>query len=62
MKNLIGELERIRVRVTQIYMKLGNPKDCRGDMVLRDDIDRLKRRGTKRLTIVDKLKEKAELP
>lgn len=42
MKTEIEELEEIRVRLTQIYMKLGNPKDCAGDMVVRDDIERFK--------------------
>jgi hypothetical protein len=39
---LIEELNNIRVRVTEIYMELGNPKDCPGDIILRDDIERLR--------------------
>jgi len=44
---LIKELKNIRVRLTRIYMKLGNPKDCAADMILRDDISKFKKKQEK---------------
>ncbi len=41
-KEDIKELKEIRIRLTQIYMKLGNPKDCSADMILKEDIEQLR--------------------
>jgi uncharacterized membrane protein len=43
-KKLIEELKEIRVRLIQIYMELGNPKDCAADTILNDDIKRFEER------------------
>ena len=40
----IDELKKIRVRLSHIYMKLGNPNDCDADMVLNEDIQKFKER------------------
>lgn len=42
-EKLIEELKEIRVRLTQIYMTLGNPKKCPADMILLEDIEKFKK-------------------
>ena len=49
-EKLIKELEEIRVRLTQIYMILGNPKDCRADMTLSEDIGKFNKKQEPMLT------------
>ncbi len=41
-KELIKELEGIRIRLTQIYIELGNPGYVRADSILIGDIQKLK--------------------
>jgi len=42
-KKNIQELKDIRVRLTQIYLELGNPKDCPADMMLKEDIEKFEK-------------------
>ena len=35
---LIEQLKRIRVKITKIYMKLGNPEKVKADSILREEI------------------------
>jgi len=37
-EELIKQLNRIRIRLTSIYMKLGNPEKVSADSVLKEDI------------------------
>lgn len=39
---LIRELEDIRIRITQIYIELGNPDYAEADSVLSKDINKLR--------------------
>lgn len=41
MEKEIEELENIRKRITEIYMKLGNPNYVEADSVLNQDIAKL---------------------
>ena len=45
-QQLIAELEEIRIRMTVIYLELGNPKDCAGDMVINEEIEKFKKQET----------------
>lgn len=36
--SLIVEMNKMRIRLTQIYMKFGNPSNCDADMRLSRDI------------------------
>ena len=47
-KKVIEELEKIRMRLTQIYHKeLGNPKEFCADMRLRDEIEVMRKTDRK---------------
>lgn len=49
---LIEELEQIRMRITKIYMELGNPNNCFVDSRLNDEIEIF--RNNKELTSNEK--------
>ena len=46
-EELIKELKDIRARVTAIYIKLGNPRDCEADMLLGREIRVFEKRFVK---------------
>jgi len=43
-KEKIEELEKMRVKITKIYMEFGNLKDCPADMIMMEDIQRFRKR------------------
>ena len=43
-EKLVLELNKMRVRMTRIYVELGNPNDCYADMRLRDEIEIFKKK------------------
>lgn len=38
-EELIKQLERMRIKMTAIYMALGNPEKVSADMILKEDIE-----------------------